>query len=240
MMQEKGGAGCAIVALIGVCAGSAVLVYWLATQAVWVLLAAPALLVVLLALADILRDDAYLAADKPGGLTAWHAATLTRLRSWIGKPAIHVVPQLGVSTEERLLVKRAVKLAEEVRVALRQRTVPETQRALLVEQAEAVPANIAAALWRLARLRRIKRAADPKTDQGRETVQQIDGLESQLLSGIRRSLDLLAAMPASMMQIELSRDARQLEQLSSDLNETNSKLRDLSSAYQELSSGSTV
>ena len=239
-MQDKGGAGCAILSLIGLCAGMSFLAYLVATQAGWLLLAVPALLLALLAVADVFRDDAYLAADQPGGFTAWHAATLTRIRKWIGKPAIHVVPQLGVSTEERLLVKRAVKLAGEVLASLRQGATPETQRALLAEQAEVAPANIAGALWRLARLRRIKRAADPKTDQGRETIQQITALEKDVLAGIHQSLDVLAAVPMNMVQVELARDTRRAEQLLSDLNESNSKLEDLSSAYRELGGDSAA
>ncbi len=238
-MQDKadavrGGAGCAILALIGLCAGLSFLAYLVVTQAGWLLLAAPALLLALLAVADVLREDAYLAADKPGGFTAWHAATLSRIRKWIGKPAIHVVPQLGVSTEERLLVKRAVKLAGEVLAALRQGATPETQRALLAQQAEVVPANIAGALWRLARLRRLKRAADPRTDQGRETIRQITALETDLLASINQSLDVLAAVPMNMVQVEMARDTRRAEQVLSHLNESNSKLEDLSSAYREL------
>ncbi len=239
-MQNKGGAGCAILALIGACAGMSLLAWLVVTQASWLLLAVPAFLLALLALADVLRDDAYLAADQPGGFTAWHAATLTRIRAWIGRPAIHVVPQLGVSTEERLLVKRAVKLAGEVLASLRQGATPETQRALLAQQAEAVPGNIAGALWRLARLRRIKRAADPKTDQGRETIQQITALENEMLAGINQSLDRLAALPMNMVQVELARDIRRAEQLLSDLNESNSKLEDLSSAYRELGGDSAA
>ncbi len=239
-MQNKGGAGCAILALIGTCAGLSFLAYLIVTQASWVLLAAPALLLALLAVADVFRDDAYLAADQPGGFTAWHAATLTRIRKWIGKPAIYLVPRLGVSTEERLLVKRAVKLAGEVLAAVRRGATSQTQRTLLLQQAEAVPANIAAALWRLARLRRIKRTADPKTDQGRETVQQITMLENDLLARIHQSLDTLAAVPMNMVQVELARDTRRAEQLLSDLNESNSKLEDLSSAYRELGGGSAA
>lgn len=239
-MQDKGGAGCAILALIGLCAGGGFLAWLVITQAGWLLLAAPALILALLAVADVLRDDAYLAAERPGGFTAWHAATLSRIRRWIGRPAIHVVPQLGVSTEERLLVKRAVKLAGEVLASARQGATPETQRALLARQAEAVPANIASALWRLARLRRIRRAADPKTDQGREIIRQIAALENDLLAGINQTLDRLAALPMNMVQVEMARDTRRAEQLLSDLNESNSRLADLSSAYRELSGDSAA
>lgn len=239
-MQDKGGAGCAILALIGLCAGGGFLTWLLITQAGWLLLAAPALILALLAAADVLRDDAYLAAERPGGFTAWHAATLSRIRRWIGRPAIHVVPQLGVSTEERLLVKRAVKLAGEVLASARQGAAPETQRALLARQAEAVPANIAGALWRLARLRRIRRAADPKTDQGRETIQQIAALENDLLAGINQALDRLAALPMNMVQLEMARDTRRAEQLLSELSESNGRLEDLSSTYRELSGDSAA
>lgn len=239
-MQDKGGAGCAILALIGLCAGMGFLACLVVTQAGWLLLAVPALLLALLAVADVFRDDAYLAADQPGGFTAWHAATLTRIRKWIRKPAIHVVPKLGVSTEERLLVKRAVKLAGEVLASLRQSATPETQRALLAEQAEVTAANIAGALWRLARLRRIRRAADPQTDQGRETIQQITALEKDVLAGIHQSLDVLAAVPVNMARVELARDTRRAEQLLSDLNESNSRLQDLSSAYRELGGDSAA
>lgn len=239
-MQDKGGAGCAILALIGLCAGGGFLTWLVITQAGWLLLAVPALILALLAVADVLRDDAYLAAERPGGFTAWHAATLSRIRRWIGRPAIHVVPQLGVSTEERLLVKRAVKLAGEVLASARQGAAPETQRALLARQAEAVPANIAGALWRLARLRRIRRAADPKTDQGRETIQQIAALENDLLAGINQALDRLAALPMNMVQLEMARDTRRAEQLLSELSESNSRLEDLSSTYRELSGDSAA
>lgn len=239
-MQDKGGAGCAILALIGLCAGMGFLACLVVTQAGWLLLAVPALLLALLAVADVFRDDAYLAADQPGGFTAWHAATLTRIRKWIRKPAIHVVPKLGVSTEERLLVKRAVKLAGEVLASLRQSATPETQRALLAEQAEVTAANIAGALWRLARLRRIRRAADSQTDQGRETIQQITALEKDVLAGIHQSLDVLAAVPVNMARVELARDTRRAEQLLSDLNESNSRLQDLSSAYRELGGDSAA
>ena len=237
-MDNKGGSGCAILALVGLCAGAGVVTYLVFTQASWLLWAVPALIALLLVVADVFRDDAFLAAEQPTGFTAWHAAMLTRIRRLIGKPAIQLVPQTMISPDERLLVKRATKLAGEVLSALRQSPVPETQRSQVVQQTEDVPANIAKALWRLARLRRIKRSADPKTEQGQQTAGEIAALEQSLLAEMSHSLDVLAAVPMNMVRVELAKDTRHAEQVLADLNESNSKLQDLSEAYRELGGGS--
>jgi hypothetical protein len=234
-LKEKGEIGCGIAVLVVACVAAA----FLLSEAPWLMLALPTALALLFIVFDIFRDDVFLTAEQPGGFTAWHAAYLTSVRRVFGKPPILVVPESQVSAEERKMVKRAAQLAAEVRSALRHSPISELEKAPLARQADAVPANIANALWRLARLRRVRKSSDTKTDKGREKSGEIKSLEQQVLAEIEHSLDVLAGIPISLVKVELARDDRRADQLLADLGESNARLEDVSSAYQEMRSNET-
>lgn len=230
-MKEKGEIGCGIALLVGACIATIFLV----SEAPWLMLAAPTALVLVFIAADIFRADVFLTAEQPGGFTAWHAAALTSVRKLFGKPPILVVPESQVSSEERKMVKRAAQLAAEVRAALRHSPISDSERASLARQADAVPANIAGALWRLARLRRVRKSADVK-GKANSKAGEIKDLEKQVLGEIEHSLEVLASIPVNLVRVELARDDRRAGQLLADLGESNARLEDVSSAYHEMRS----
>ena len=207
---------------------------FLLSEAPWLLVAVPLAIVGLFLVLDIFRDDAFLTSDNQHGLTAGHARYLTAVRRLMGKAPVLLVPDSQINADERRVVKRAAKLAGEVTAALRQSPVPPDQRASLEQQAGEAPANIANALWRLARLRRIRKSADSKTPQGRATMDEIKNLESELLAEMAHSLDVLAEVPLSLLKVELARTDRSAERLLANLSESNQKLQDLSAAYREM------
>ena len=214
--------------------GACVTALFVLSEAPWLLVALPAAIVGLFIIFDLLRDDVYLTSEHQHGLGAWHARYLTSARRLIGKPPILLVPESQVSSDEKKFVKRAAKLSGEVSSALRQSPIPPDQKALLLQQAGEAPANIAGALWRLARLRRIRKSADTKTKQGRATVDDIKSLEDDLLAEMAHSLDVLAAVPVSLVKVELARTDRSTERLLENLSESNQKLQDMTAAYREM------
>jgi hypothetical protein len=131
------------------------------------------------------------------------------------------------------LLERADYLAREVREALKHSPVAEIRQATFERQAREVPDNIANALWKLARLRRLHTSIDTLSDQADQNRQALIDLENKLLAEMTNSVELLAAIPVSLMKVELTRGDRATDRLLTDLDESNKRLVDLSAAYAE-------
>ena len=235
-MKEQGGngAGCALI-VIAALIGTAILIV---AYAPWLLLAIPAAIVMaaiaVIFLADVVSDDVMVACEEPGGYEAWRISMLNPVRQAFHKPPLLQVPKLRVTYEERQLVKQASKLASGIAASLRNNSTAGADRAQLLAQANELPANMAGALWRLDRLRKMERAIDVRISRGQQTRDEMVALEKQIVAEMQRSLETLSAIPLSLMKVEVAQVERPTDRLLSSLSEANQHLRDISSAYNEL------
>ncbi len=233
-MNNRGEFGCALLLVAAVVAGGIFLVI----KAPWLLLAGPAAFVLcviaLIALADVFNDNVLVASDEPGGFTARRVALVNRLRRALNKPPLLQTPRARVTYEERQMVKQASQLTEQIMKTLPGSPVPESERAPLRQQAAEVPQNMARALWRLSRLRRVRNSLDLRTPEGKANRDEMDGLDRQMVAELQRALATLSGTPVNLMKLELAQADRPAQRLLGDLNEANSQLRDLASAYEEL------
>jgi hypothetical protein len=208
------------------------------TQAPWLLIAGPLALIVavvgLVVLAEVFSDDVLVATEEPGGFTATRLAQINRVRAALGKPTVWQVPKNGVTFEERQLVKQAARISAEIANALKTSPTQVAERSSILQQANEVPGNMVNALWRLDRLRRVSRAIDLRTEEGRRSRDEITAMENQMVAGMKQALDTLSTIPVGLMKVELARAERPAERLLSELSETNKQLRDVSAAYEEV------
>ncbi len=241
-MNNKGELGCALL-LLAVVVGGLIFVL---VKAPWLLLAIPAafvlIVIALVVLSDVFNDNVLVASDEQGGFTARRIALINRLRTALNKPPLLQTPRARVSYEERQMVKQASQLAVQILKALPSSPVPESERGPLRQQAVDVPGNMAQALWRLSNLRRVRNTLDLRTPEGRANRDEADRLDQQMVAEMQRALATLSGTPVNLMKLEMAKAERPAQRLLADLNEANSQLRDLSSAYQELhgTQGSSV
>ena len=233
-MKDRGELGCALLLIVALVAG----VIFVLSQAPWLLIAGPLVLVAgiiaLFVLADVTSDEVLMASDEPGGFTAWRIQILNRLRHAINKSPLWQVPNTGVTFDERQLVKQAARLSADIAAALRTSAAPVSDRALIQQQADDVPGNMAKALWRLSRLRRVERSIDLRTPEGQRSRNEMAGVEQQIVAEMQRALSTLSAVPVNLIKVEVAQADRPGTRLLSELNETNQQLRDLSAAYDEM------
>lgn len=233
-MKNRGELGCTLLLVAALMAGG----IYLILQAPWLVLGIPLAIVVgivaLVILADVFSDDALMVTEDPGGFAAKRIGFINPLRQALNKPPLLQVPKMRVTFEERQLVKRAAQVAGEIIKSLADSPVAETERAELRQQAAEVPQNMARALWRLDRLRRVKNALDVRVADGKARRDEMDALDRQVVAEIEGALATLSATPVNLMKLELTKADRPSERLLSNLSETNNQLRDLSAAYDEV------
>jgi hypothetical protein len=233
-MKNRGELGCALLLVAALIAGG---IYFI-LQAPWLVLGIPlaiiAGIVALVILADVFSDDVLMTTEDPGGFAARRIAFINPLRQSLNKLPLLQVPKMRVTFEERQLVKRAAQVAAEIVKSMADSPVPESERAQLRQQAAEVPQNMAKALWRLDRLRRMKNALDLRLAEGKARRDEMDVLDRQVVAEIESALATLSTTPVNLMKLELAKADRPSERLLSNLTETNQQLRDLSAAYDEV------
>ncbi len=140
----------------------------------------------------------------------------------------YTLPDTNIKAEEREVGNRAYRLLLEVNEALEhnQRISPE-KKASLKQQARQALDNIIALLWKLSRVRRAKAVVQTQSQV------EIEKLEGRLLTEITRSSDVLEDVLMSTIQLEIKGGDRAVDRLLEDLNESNSRMRDLADAYDE-------
>jgi len=233
-MKDRGELGCALLLVAALIAGG----IYLILQAPWLVLGIPlaiiAGIVALVILADVFSDDVLMTTDDPGGFAARRIAFINPLRQSLHKLPLLQVPKMRVTFEERQLVKQASQVAAEIVKSLAESPVPESEQAQLRQQTIDVPQNMAKALWRLDRLRRMKNALDVRVAEGKTRRDEMDVLDRQVVAEIEGALATLSATPVNLMKLELAKADRPSERLLNNLSEANQQLRDLSAAYDEV------
>lgn len=233
-MKNRGELGCGIIAIVAVIAAGV----YLLLNAPWFLLAIPAglvaIIVALLALADITTDDVIVTTEEQGGFTSTRLKWLNKARKALGKTQMLQVPKLGVTFEERQLIKQATKIATEVAATLKSSNALTADHAQLKQQIDDVPANMARALWRLDRTRRMARALNINTQEGKRSREELSEIERQILKQMENALTVLGGLPVNLMRVEMARTDAPNERLLTSLDETNRQLLDLTAAYDEV------
>jgi hypothetical protein len=233
-MKDRGELGCALLLVGALIAGG----IYLILQAPWLVLGVPLAIfvgiLVLLVLADVFSDDVLVATEEPGGFAARRIAFINPIRQSLNKAPLLQVPKLRVTFEERQFVKQASQLATEIMKSTGSSPISEAERAQLRRQAVDVPVNMARALWRLDRLRRIRNAQNLRTEEGKARHDELGNMDRQVLAEIQNALATLSATPVNLMKLELTQAERPTDRLLSNLSETNQQLHDLSSAYDEV------
>ncbi len=163
-----------------------------------------------------------------------YAAIFNPIRRSKGIRPLRVIPYIDDAYRSEIdLLERADRLAREVHEALRHSPVSAERKAAFERQAREVPDNVNRALWNLARLRRFSAAIDPRSDPDNQNRQAISDLENKTLAEMTQSVELLASLSVSLIRVELARGDQSADRLLADLDESNKRLADLSSAYTE-------
>jgi hypothetical protein len=181
------------------------------------------------------KSRQYLVSARPDHLGAsLYAAIFNPLRRSKGIRPLRVIPYIDDAHRSEIdLLERADRLAREVHEALQRSPVSAERKAAFERQAREVPDNVNRALWNLVRLRRLSASIDPRSDPENQNRQAISNLENKTLTEMTQSVELLASLSVSLIQVELARGERSADRLLADLDESNQRLADLSSAYAE-------
>ena len=163
-----------------------------------------------------------------------YAALFNPIRRSKGIRPLRVIPFSDEAHRSEIdLLERADRLAREVHETLQHSPVSAERKAAFERQAREVPDNINQALWNLARLRRLYTSIDPQSDPANHNRQAVSDLENKTLLEMAQSVELLASLSVTLIQVELARSDRSADRLLADLDESNKRLVDLSSAYAE-------
>jgi hypothetical protein len=166
---------------------------------------------------------------------ALYAAIFNPIRRSKGIRPLRVIPFVDDAHRSEIdLLERADRLAREVHETLQRSPVSAEKKAAFERQAREVPDNVNQALWNLARLRRLYTSLDSQSDPANQHRQAISDLENKILLEMTQSVDLLASLSVSLIQVELARGDRSTDRLLADLDESNKRLVDLSSAQAEI------
>ena len=181
------------------------------------------------------KSRQYLVSARQNDLgAALYSAIFNPIRRAQGIRPLRVIPFIDDTHHNEIdLLERADRLAREVYDALRHSPVSASRKSDFEQQARAVPDNVTQALWNLARLRRLSASLNPQSDPTDQKRQAISDLENKILSEMTQSVELLASLSISLIQVELTRGDRSADRFLADLDESNKRLTDLSSAYSE-------
>lgn len=141
----------------------------------------------------------------------------------------------AVQSPNQILITQADQLMGEARAAINRSALsPERKRDLLNQAAE-VPSNVRKGVDRLAQIQRLREMAQQRVSTTADMLVETTSLEEKTRADINHSLDLLTQMPLALTRIEVERHNVDLEQMMSDLSETNARLNDTAEAAKELS-----
>ena len=138
-----------------------------------------------------------------------YAAVFNPIRRSKGIRPLRVIPYIDSAHRGEIdLLERADRLAREVHETLRRSPLSAERKAAFERQSREVPDNVNRALWNLARLRRLYTSIDPQSDPANQNRQAISDLENKTLLEMNQSVELLASLSVSLIQVELARGDR--------------------------------
>jgi hypothetical protein len=181
------------------------------------------------------RARQYLVSTTPHPAGAvLYAALFNPLRRSLGIRPLRVIPYVdALHRDEVHLLERADRLTQEIDNALKHSSLSDIRKADCERQAGAIPDNLVNSLWALSRLRRFERLIDKRSDPDGQQRRAVAELQSSLRAEMERSIEKLANITVSLLQVELARGDDRVSRLTRDLDETNDRLIDLSAGYAE-------
>ena len=183
--------------------------------------------------ADI-ENGRYLKLRRPQSLPALiYVAVANPARRLLGLSSFRIIPD-GLEPAERAIIERADRLLDEIRSTLQDSPISPAKKASLARRAGELPENLARALWKLARLRRISESVDVQLERGRQDRADLAEMQDRLLADMTNSLQVLASISVSLLKVELARNDLAVDRLLADLDEANQRLRDMSASYTEI------
>lgn len=144
--------------------------------------------------------------------------------------------RLPVTMSEAQYAADASRLVNEIKDALRTCPIPYEQKTALLRQVGNVPNNVNRALHKLHRLRGIKDIAQRSENVPRaaNVLSDIAEIERNIIDELRRTHEMLLALPVTLMKMDTVRGGRYLDRVIAELSETNHRLNDLAESYNEL------
>jgi hypothetical protein len=138
--------------------------------------------------------------------------------------------------KESRLGHSAHHLVSEVDEAVRHCSIPKAKQKILKQQAREISDNITSALWKLYHLRKIRQLATGVggTSYTAHVISESTEMERKLLYEIDRSLEVLFSVPLSLMKVGLAQAERTADRLLAELRETNERMRDIASSYDDM------
>ncbi len=136
-----------------------------------------------------------------------------------------------ITLPEEGLQRRARRTAAAARDFVRRAPISNERKAAILAQIRTVPPNIHASRVKLQRLRKLQVLHMLYKGPPDE---QLMALETKLLAAMHEALDLLLAVPKSIMMVESAREERRGADILTELRETNQRLADLAAAHTEL------
>jgi hypothetical protein len=129
----------------------------------------------------------------------------------------------------------ARKLVDEIKETLKTSPLDSEQRAAVLRQVRDVPDNVAKAVLKLHRLRRLKKIAKRADDVDTGIVlSDIKEMEQRIQTELRNTHETLLSVPVSLMKVDTARSDRNLDRIVTELSATNQRLNDIASTYDDM------
>jgi len=136
---------------------------------------------------------------------------------------------------ESQYVSDAHKLVNEIKETLKTSPLDNEQRAAVLRQVRDVPDNVAKAVQKLHRLRRLKKIAKRTEDVDTDVVlSDIKEMERRIQTELRHTHETLLSVPVSLMKVDTARSDRNLDRIVTELSATNQRLNDIASTYDDM------
>ena len=165
---------------------------------------------------------------------------------FIGIPIL-IVKQSGSqisfdpSLPEAHYAKDARKLVQVVNETLKTSHISPEQKSEMQRQMKEVTANVNRALNKLERLRKVKKIARRNEDASNsaQVLGEIRVMEQKIRDELRVTHEVLLSMPITLMKVDTARGDRDLDRAIDNLSNTNQRLNDLASGYDDLRSNNS-
>jgi hypothetical protein len=165
---------------------------------------------------------------------------------FIGIPLL-IVKQSGgqvtfdTTMPEAHYAKDARKLVQVINETLKTSPISSEQKSEVQKQMKDVTANLDRTLSKLERLRKVKKIAKRNEDatNSTEVLRDIKVMEQKIQEELLRTHEVLLSMPVMLMKVDAARGDRDLDRIIDNLSDTNHRLNDLATGYDDLRSNSS-
>jgi len=156
------------------------------------------------------------------------------IRKLFGKHLIWLIPEIKITgTSGDDIILEANHLVSLIHDEIQNNPISIEKKSSIRQMSEQVPENITKALWKLARMVNIRDGLSKISDPQSLRRSEMDTMIIQLFGEVKHSLEILSSLPVSLAGVDLDHTNLKTDELLSDLNKSNDRLRELSSTYKE-------